>query len=316
MDLEDKLKNGFDSNPSDMEGTTYVSSTCFSQLREMEECSQGESCLVMIHGERLGRCFIIDREPFVIGRSSACEIRLIDDSISRRQCSIIPTSEGIFVEDMGSKNGTFVNGQRIRKHKLETKDQILLGRTIFKFLTGDDIESSFHTEMFRLATIDNLTGAYNKQQFEKEISKQFSRFYRSKHPFSMLIFDIDHFKQINDTYGHIAGDRVLEQLGTLISENIRGENSFFRYGGEEFIVMMPDQSLEDAVTAAERIRHLVEETSFEYEEHVLSITISIGIAEIQQSFASPEELLKLADERLYLAKEKGRNRTEPPCPVK
>jgi diguanylate cyclase (GGDEF)-like protein len=179
-------------------------------------------------------------------------------------------------------------------------------------LTGDNIEHAYHEEIYRLKTTDGLTGAYNKRYFEEDLERELFRFFRYKRPLSLLMIDIDFFKKINDEYGHLAGDRVLTQLGQLVSKNVRREDTFCRYGGEEFAILMPEMEIHGAILLAERIRRLIDDTIFEFEGYELPVAISLGAAEADMEMNSPEDFVRLADERLYLAKENGRNCVEPP----
>lgn len=265
------------------------------------------SCLVMIYGEYLGRCYPIKSEQILIGRAPECNIQLPDDYVSRNHCQLMPDNNGVFLSDLKSTNGTFINGKPVSSQLLRDGDQIKIGCSIFKFLTGDNIERAYHEEIYRLKITDSLTSAFNKRYFEKELNRLFSY----KRQLSLLMIDIDNFKQINDENGHLTGDRILSQLGMAITSNIRFEDTFCRYGGEEFAVLMPDMDLNGAIIVAERLRKLVADTHFEFEGLDLRITISIGVAEKTPSLSSPEEIVKIADEQLYAAKNSGRNRVIP-----
>ncbi len=270
------------------------------------------SYLVMIYGEYLGRRFSIKDEALMMGRSPDCDIQLTDDCVSRMHCRVIAAKDGVVVSDLDSTNGTYVNGTAVAARPLRDGDRVKVGRSIFKFLTGDNIEHAYHEEIYRLKTTDGLTSAYNKRYFDEVLEREVHRFFRYERPLSLLMMDIDHFKRINDEYGHLAGDRVLSQLGLLISTNLRKEDTFSRYGGEEFSVLMPEMDQPEAVVVAERLRQLVADAHFEFEGLDLPVTISIGAAEADMTMSAPEDFVRLADERLYKAKDSGRNRVEPP----
>jgi diguanylate cyclase (GGDEF)-like protein len=268
--------------------------------------------LVMIYGEYLGRRYSIEDRPLVIGRSPDCDIQLTDDCVSRVHCRVTPANNGVIISDLDSTNGTYIDGLSVTARPLRDGDRIKIGRSIFKFLTGDNIEHAYHEEIYRLKTTDGLTGAYNKRYFEEDLERELFRFFRYKRPLSLLMIDIDFFKKINDEYGHLAGDRVLTQLGQLVSKNVRREDTFCRYGGEEFAILMPEMEIHGAILLAERIRRLIDDTIFEFEGYELPVAISLGAAEADMEMNSPEDFVRLADERLYLAKENGRNCVEPP----
>jgi diguanylate cyclase (GGDEF)-like protein len=201
-----------------------------------------------------------------------------------------------------------VNNSVIRSHDLEHGDQIKVGHSIFKFLCARTTEAHYHDVIYRLMTRDGLTEAYNRQAFDQALGREAARAVRYERPLGLLLFDIDHFKAINDQYGHMAGDEVLRQLASLVSRNIRQEDVFARIGGEEFALLVPEGNLWACRDAAERLRELVETTPFEFEGQLLRITCSFGVAQLGREDASGELLRKSADERLYLAKGAGRNR--------
>ncbi|MDD5309821.1 MAG: GGDEF domain-containing protein [Deltaproteobacteria bacterium] len=269
------------------------------------------SYLVTIYGELLGRKFTIKENAILMGRSADCDIQLVDDCVSRNHCRVVPGREGVTLVDLDSTNGTYVNGTSVSARPLKDGDQVKVGRSIFKFLTGDNIEHAYHEEIYRLKTTDGLTGAFNKRHFDEECEREIYRFFRYKRPLSLVMFDIDFFKRVNDEHGHLAGDRVLSQLALLVSSGVRREDTFCRYGGEEFAVLMPEMDLEDAVAVAEKLRRMVADAHFEFEGQDLPVTVSIGVAEAQPSMTGPDDFVRAADERLYEAKDKGRNRVEP-----
>lgn len=288
-----------------------VTTVTTKEALHLPESGSGDSYLVMIYGEYLGRRFIINEDPLMVGRSPECDIQLTDDCVSRMHCRIVAGKEGVVISDLDSTNGTYVNGTAISAGILRDADRVKIGRSIFKYLSSDNIEGAYHEEIYRLKTTDGLTGAFNKRYFNEELERELHRFQRYERPLSLLIMDIDHFKQINDEYGHLAGDRVLSQLGLLMSTNIRREDTFCRYGGEEFTVLMPEMDLTGAITMADRLRQLVEEAHFSFEGLDLPVTVSIGVAEADSAMKDVDSFIRVADKRLYSAKENGRNRVEP-----
>jgi two-component system cell cycle response regulator len=271
----------------------------------------GVSSMVMIYGEFLGRRFEIDCEPLSVGRSQECTIQLADDSVSRQHCRVSPGDDGVVLVDLNSTNGTYVNDTAVSARHLHDGDRVQVGRSIFKFLTGSNIEQAYHEEIYRLKTTDGLTGANNKRSFDEELQREFHRFLRYGRPLLLVMFDIDHFKNVNDTYGHLAGDRVLSELGRLIGSAVRSEDTFCRYGGEEFALLLPETDLADGVRFAERLRADVEAARFEFDGMTIPVTISGGVADAAADMVGPERFVALADERLYAAKRNGRNRIEP-----
>ena len=268
-----------------------------------------DACLVVIYGHELGKKFNLENPSTTIGRSSACDIQIDHESVSRNHARVETTGKTIAVRDLGSTNGTYVNDEVVDSSKeLRDGDFVKIGRTIFKFLTGGNIENSYHEEIYRLTTIDGLTQIYNKRYFLETIDRELSRAVRYKRPLSLIMFDIDHFKKINDTHGHLAGDAVLAQMASLISGRIRREDVFARYGGEEFSLILPEIDRDQALVLAEKVRKLVEKGSFAFESTKIPVTISIGVAACTESEDSAS-LIKRADEFLYDAKHSGRNCT-------
>src|SRR5262249_22340805 len=163
-------------------------------------------------------------------------------------------------------NGTYINDDLIDEHVLRDRDLIKIGRTIFKFLTGGNIESAYHEEIYRLTTVDGLTQIYNKRYFMEALERELSRSQRYRRELSLIMFDIDHFKLINDTFGHLAGDYVLKYLASVVKTKIRREDIIARFGGEEFAIVLPEIDHAGALQFAEKIRKLVAATPFRFEE--------------------------------------------------
>ncbi|HWN68856.1 MAG TPA: GGDEF domain-containing protein [Haliangium sp.] len=267
-----------------------------------------EACLVVIYGHDLGKKYNLDRDNLIIGRSSGADIRLEQEAVSRNHCKLVNNGESVMVRDLGSTNGTYVNDQLVGEHRLHDGDLVKIGRCIFKFLSGDNIESSYHEEIYRLTTIDGLTQVYNKRYFMEALEREMGRAQRYSRDLSLLLFDIDHFKSVNDTYGHLAGDYVLKQLAVEIKRRIRREDVLARYGGEEFAIVLPELDHANAMHFAEKIRRIAAEAKFRFDETDIPVTVSVGVttleASVQQDAAG---FIKRADEALYRAKSNGRN---------
>ncbi|MCB9709056.1 MAG: GGDEF domain-containing protein [Myxococcales bacterium] len=269
-----------------------------------------QACLVVIYGDDLGRRVPLGADPVSIGRSSKCDIQVDQDNVSRTHARVVQQGQEYVISDLGSTNGTSVNHTFVNEVALKDGDQIKIGGTILKFIKGDNVEVQYHEEIYRLMTVDGLTDVYNKRYFSEELEKEMSRSRRYQRIFSLLLFDIDHFKQINDTYGHLAGDAVLRQIADLVRSRIRRDDSLARIGGEEFGILLPEVGQKGAAELAEKLRRLVETKVFAFEGLKLSITISLGVAEWQPSITNEQMLIKTADEKLYEAKRAGRNQTK------
>jgi diguanylate cyclase (GGDEF)-like protein len=266
------------------------------------------AALVVIHGEDLGKKYDLDDE-LVIGRSSKCAVQVDQDSVSRTHARVYADGSKMVVEDLGSTNGTFVNDEQIRgDHPLRNGDLIKIGRTIFKFIASNNIEAAYHDEIYRLTTVDGLTQVSNRRHFEDTLDRELSRCRRYQRHLSLVLVDVDHFKRINDTWGHLAGDAVLKEVATAIRRRIRREDLLARYGGEEFALLLPEIDLKGAQAMAEKVRKLVEKHTFRFDGEEIPVTISAGVAALAKKNETAAALIKRADERLYEAKETGRNK--------
>ena len=266
--------------------------------------------LIVLAGEGVGAMYRVEEAETVIGRSGTASIRLNDDGISRKHARILQKGSEVIVEDLGSANGTHVNEERIETRVLKDGDKIRIGSTtILKFTYHDKLEETFQQRMYEAALRDGLTKAFNKSYFIDRLESELAYARRHRSPLSLIMFDVDFFKRVNDTYGHLAGDYVLTRLGKITQATVRVEDVFARYGGEEFAVICRGVELSKAGKFAERLRALIEGASFEYEKKVIPITISLGVAaspEIQAQLGA--DLVTGADEALYMAKRGGRNR--------
>ena len=279
----------------------------------------GDACLVVINGADLGKRYPLTRFSTVIGRSSKTDVQIEEDSISRNHAMIVNQGDRYLLKDLGSTNGTYVNDRPIDELDLRDGDLIKIGRTIFKFLSGTNIESAYHEEIYRLTTTDGLTQIFNKRYFVENLEREMSRSLRYDRDLGLVMFDLDHFKDVNDTYGHLTGDAVLKQVAQRIQTIIRRDDIFARYGGEEFAVLTPEVAKEGAMTLAEKIRISVQERPCMFDGVEVNVEVSLGVAdrkdyineyhdgEIPPTFDCLE-MIGLADKRLYEAKNQGRNR--------
>jgi|YelNatPaOPRAMG01_1025707.scaffolds.fasta_scaffold120178_2 diguanylate cyclase (GGDEF)-like protein len=268
---------------------------------------------IVISGKIAGKMFKIDQSEMLIGRSDEADIQIEDEGVSRKHAKIIRMADGqIMLTDLGSTNGTYFNGVRITEHILKDGDKIQIGSTtILKFSYQTEDEERFLKQQYDQATRDPLTKIFNRRYFADRFIEEFSYALRHSRIYSLAIFDIDHFKKVNDTYGHQAGDYVLRQVADLVSQLIRKEDLFARYGGEEFVILLRDTDEEKAFVLGMRIRRAVEKHEFKYQDIIIPITISIGLATLRDgNYKTPEEMFRAADEFLYKAKNNGRNRVE------
>ena len=280
----------------------------------------GEACLVLIYppGPDMGRRWPLgSTDEIVVGRGSDCDIQIDRDSVSRRHARVYKVEELWYVEDLGSTNGSYINDVPIQRSPLRDGDFVKIGSAIFKFLYGSSVETSYHEEIYKMTIVDGLTGAHNKRYFLEFLEREMARCSRYGRPLSLLMFDIDHFKTINDTHGHLTGDYVLKEMARRLLGRIRKEELLARYGGEEFAVVLPETGNDGAMQFAETLRRLVGGDVFEYEGDSFPVTISIGVATLDFASLSqgmspppvmdPMEFIREADANLYKAKRQGRN---------
>jgi len=274
------------------------------------KASSGDACLVLIYppGPNMGKRFPLDVDEIVVGRGGDCNIQIDRDSVSRRHARVYRTASGWEVEDLGSTNGSYINDVPIDRSPLRDSDFLKVGAAIFKFLSGTGIESSYHEEIYRLTIVDALTGAHNKRYFLEFLDREIARCTRYGRPLSLLMFDIDHFKAVNDQHGHLTGDFVLREMSRRLLRRIRKEELLARYGGEEFAAVLPETGHPGAMEFAEQVRQLVADEQFEYENDKFTVTISVGVATIEGTQPMEAALfVKMADDNLYRAKRAGRN---------
>jgi len=270
-----------------------------------------QACLVHIYpsGPTMGQRFPLGTEPVVIGRGDDCDVRLGDHSVSRRHARLERLAEGYGVHDLQSTNGTFVNDRPTSEGPIGDGDYLRIGNCIFRFLAGGNVEAEYHEEIYRLTIIDALTGIHNKRYFLEFLDREVTRSGRHARPLSLVMFDLDQFKAINDDLGHLGGDQALRDLVNLIKNNVRREDLLARFGGEEFALVLVETHLSGALELTERLRRLIEQQVFEFESKRYSLTISLGVAAITGADESrPSELLRRADDKLFEAKRAGRNR--------
>jgi diguanylate cyclase (GGDEF)-like protein len=229
--------------------------------------------------------------------------------VSRRHARIQGGAEGHFALDLQSTNGTFVNDQPASTTKLKDGDYLRVGNWIFRYLAGGNLEAEYHEEIYRLTIIDALTGIHNKRFMMEFLDRELARSARHQRPLAIVMFDLDHFKSVNDRFGHLGGDYTLRELANCVKTAIRREELFARYGGEEFAVVLPETTQIGAMELAERIRQLIESHGFEYEGKPFHITISLGVyVTTGDASLTPSDLIREADLNLFNAKNAGRNR--------
>ena len=282
--------------------------------RRHTDGKRDRSTLTLLTGMEAGLVYPIDTDETVLGRGHGCRVRIEDSALSRRHCRVFRRGDSYLIEDLKSTNGTFVDGQAVgNPRKLEDGARIQMGRdTVLKFSLQDELEARATRRLYESAMHDPLTGVHNRRYLDEHLQSEFAFAARHGTSLSLLLIDADHFKRVNDTYGHAAGDAALRALAGHLLRSVRAEDMIARFGGEEFAVLAREITAEGAHAVAERIRRSVERTPVQLDDGAVPITVSIGVVTmtVARPFATADSLLEAADEALYRAKETGRNRCE------
>ncbi len=295
------------------EDTTIVLTDIHKALAAADrEAADRPACLLVVGGELNGTLFDLINSITTVGRNTENTIPLEFQGVSREHFKVLFNGEQFSVEDMGSKNGTFLNNHKLEGNKgLHKGDIIKIGSIAFKFIPSGDPERLTYDKLNREANTDGHTGCFNKTYFNNSCSFEVKKSKLRGEPLSLILFDLDHFKHLNDNYGHDAGDYVLKELADVIrAGGARDQDIFARYGGEEFVILLPKTNLKHAFEIAERLRRLIESHDFKYENKSLPVTASIGVADYRRGVNNGTDLFKRADKAVYLAKEAGRNQVQ------
>lgn len=278
--------------------------------------------LVFLGGELLAVPIPLDRDEVILGRALEADVRVNDARASRLHARINTERNGATGEvryritDLGSTNGTILNGQPVVEAFMQDGDKVIIGEHLMRFELLDEIDREFQRQIHRLLVHDELTGLLTSKSFFSELRREAARAEFESRPFCVLMMDIDHFKSVNDTYGHLTGSQTLEEVGACITRALRAGDVAARFGGEEFAAFLLDADIMQGLVAAERVRFAVEQQEFTITRHSSSpdsprthrITISIGVASFPDDARDPIELIEQADTALYRAKRSGRNR--------
>jgi diguanylate cyclase (GGDEF)-like protein len=277
------------------------------RLPALRSTEEAQACLVFVEGSStvLGQRVALDAE-IVIGRDPTCAVRLDADDVSRRHARVAPEGDGHVVGDLGSLNGTWVNGLEVEQRRLSPGDRIRVGPYVAKYLAAGDAEAGYHAELHRRATTDELTGLPNRGTFEGWLTRETERARRDGSPLALLLVDIDHFKRVNDQRGHAAGDLVLSEVARRLRDAVRSDDLLARVGGEEFGVLLPSADLAAAAEVGERIRSQIRAAPMAVAEGSVNVTVSSGVAALELH-DDELSLVSRADLRLYEAKRDGRD---------
>lgn len=310
--MRDELDQNFDS----FEDGDYVENTTeavgFVPLEPLESAKR-TAAFVVISGRAFGQSFTLNHEECQIGRGMECTIRLDDEGISRRHVKVVHTEGQWVMMDLGSTNGTYHGGERIQVMTLYDGAKVQLGMsTVLRFQHQDVMDERFVRSMYESKTRDALTETYNKAYFLESVEREVAFALRHQQDLTLVMFDLDHFKKVNDTYGHQAGDLTLKMVAKAVNKCIRREDILARYGGEEFALLLRNTHPEKGFILAERIRRAVERLEIVHEGRRIPCTVSLGIESTLNGYREASALIEAADAQLYRAKHGGRNRTEAP----
>jgi diguanylate cyclase (GGDEF)-like protein len=277
--------------------------------------AQRQAVLVVLAGPDLGAVHPLAPErSLLLGRREDADICLRDEGVSRRHATVQVRGDEVVLTDLGSANGTFVDGMRVREARLADGARVSIGgATVLKFAWTDELEVRWQLTLAQGAHEDPLTGLYNRRHFDERLGAELSAALRHAHPLTLLLVDVDHFKAVNDAHGHLAGDEALRACARVLRDAVRKEDVLARYGGEEFVVLARETAVAGARTLGERLRSAVERTPCGFQNLSLRLTVSVGAAVLSGvgdylAGESERAVLDLADRALYLAKDAGRNR--------
>ncbi len=289
-----------------------LDATVVSAARTIEPSTDRVAALVVVSGPEIGRLYPLRRNRVVLGRGESADILLRTLEVSREHARIeilrLGDETTYRISDLGSTNHLFVNGEQVEHEMLRDDDKIHLGDVVLKFELLDPIDSKFHEEIRNRIRYDELTGLLTLEFFRTALAWELERRANAVKGCAVVMMDLDDFKRTNDTHGHLAGSFVLQEVGGIIGKRFRAFDVSARYGGEEFVAFLPETDAGEALTAAERVRKLIELRTFVHHGRELRITISMGISHFPDEGTDLESLIKIADERLYQAKREGKNR--------
>jgi diguanylate cyclase (GGDEF)-like protein len=284
-------------------------------LPRFSDTSEKYAFLLVVAGPHFGEIFpLAPGRELLIGRRENADLQIRDDGVSRRHASLRVEGDEALLRDLGSVNGTYVDGKRVPEARVRDGARIQVGgHTTLKFIWADELDARYQMKLAQGALQDPLTGLYNRRHFDDRLGSELAAAQRHRRPVSLLLVDVDHFKNVNDEHGHLAGDEALKVVASVLRETVRKEDVLARYGGEEFVVIARETARDGGRALGERIRRAVERSRCAWQEGQLAVTVSVGVAvssapKSYEPGRSEREMIATSDRALYLAKQQGRNR--------
>lgn len=264
--------------------------------------------LVILYPQTQFKQIPLAKGSVILGRGADADIRLDDELVSRKHCQLNFDGRNVMVTDLGSTNGTYVDGSPVTSFRLESDNRLQIGKMVLKVDFKDPTEEAFDKELYEAATMDPLTRISNRRTFMDRSLGELALARRNNYYVHTIMVDADHFKRVNDTWGHQCGDMVLKEIARILKEEKRESDLLARYGGEEFVLLLSGIGVEDAKKSAERLRMAVERHHFSWKDTIIPVTISLGLASKQgENIGKIDEMIAECDRFLYIAKENGRN---------
>ncbi len=275
------------------------------------EAKPRRGALVVLRGIETGRMVLLESDVTIIGRGREAGFRYDDTGLSREHARIVRDGQHYFIEDLDSRNGTFIDGERVTRAQLQDGARVVLSQNVvLRFNLVDEVEERVGQQLFEASTRDALTGLYNRRYFDERLASEVAYAHRHSAQLGLVMIDIDHFKKVNDTHGHLVGDMILQSVARKMAAVIRAEDVLARYGGEELVIIARGVPRDGLRVLAERMRRALHDTTIPHQSQSLRATISAGVATLDECdrHATGDLLVALADERLYRAKREGRDR--------
>lgn len=264
--------------------------------------------LVILYPQTQFKQIPLTKGNTILGRGTDANIRLDDELVSRKHCELYFDGRFVTVTDLGSTNGTFVDGSPVTTRRLESDNRLQIGKMVLKVDFKDPTEEAFDRELYEAATMDPLTKISNRRTFMDRSLGELALARRNNYYVHCIMLDIDHFKRVNDTWGHQCGDAILKEVARILKDEKRESDLLARYGGEEFVLLLSGIGVEDAKKSAERLRAAIERHHFSWKDTIVPVTISLGLSSLQgEEITKIEDMIASSDKCLYVAKENGRN---------